>query len=209
MAARAAGTGRAGEAGAACLRRPAGARARRESAAAAVAALRRRSAGAAPAGTAAAGAGLCPRRFAGADEQTLLAFAELLGDRSPGGLLAALGEQGLGESVALRVVHRDARQALLALTFELFDGSAAAALEAAFSTGWAPCATMPPACWRRAGRCWRSPLHRWSDYASAFLACQRRFARPAWTRCAPTVACGCTWTANSTVPKRAGRRASA
>lgn len=68
----------------------------------------------------------------GADEQTLLAFAELLGDRSPGGLLAALGEQGLGESVALRVVHRDARQALLALTFELFDGSAAAALEAAF-----------------------------------------------------------------------------
>ncbi len=65
MAARAAGTGRAGEAGAACLRRPAGARARRESAAAAVAALRRRSAGAAPAGTAAAGAGLCPRRFAG------------------------------------------------------------------------------------------------------------------------------------------------
>lgn len=67
-----------------------------------------------------------------ADEQTLLAFAELLGDRSPGGLLAALGEQGLGESVALRVVHRDARQALLALTFELFDGSAAAALEAAF-----------------------------------------------------------------------------
>ena len=26
----------------------------------------------------------------------------------------------------------------------------AAALEAAFSTGWAPCATMPPACWRRA-----------------------------------------------------------
>ncbi|HEQ0099710.1 TPA: pyrroloquinoline quinone biosynthesis protein PqqF, partial [Pseudomonas aeruginosa] len=68
----------------------------------------------------------------GTDEQTLLAFAELLGDRSPGGLLAALGEQGLGESVALRVVHRDARQALLALTFELFDGSAAAALEAAF-----------------------------------------------------------------------------
>ena len=68
----------------------------------------------------------------GADEQTLLAFAELLGDRSPGGLLAALGEQGLGESAALRVVHRDARQALLALTFELFDGSAAAALEAAF-----------------------------------------------------------------------------
>ncbi len=68
----------------------------------------------------------------GADEQTLQAFAELLGDRSPGGLLAALGEQGLGESVALRVVHRDARQALLALTFELFDGSAAAALEAAF-----------------------------------------------------------------------------
>ncbi|EMT5005187.1 pyrroloquinoline quinone biosynthesis protein PqqF, partial [Pseudomonas aeruginosa] len=67
-----------------------------------------------------------------ADEQTLLAFAELLGDRSPGGLLAALGEQGLGESAALRVVHRDARQALLALTFELFDGSAAAALEAAF-----------------------------------------------------------------------------
>ncbi len=67
-----------------------------------------------------------------ADEQTLQAFAELLGDRSPGGLLAALGEQGLGESVALRVVHRDARQALLALTFELFDGSAAAALEAAF-----------------------------------------------------------------------------
>ena len=47
-------------------------------------------------------------------------------------MLAALGEQGLGESVALRVVHRDARQALLALTFELFDGSAAAALEAAF-----------------------------------------------------------------------------
>ncbi|HCI1954323.1 TPA: coenzyme PQQ biosynthesis protein PqqF, partial [Pseudomonas aeruginosa] len=68
----------------------------------------------------------------GTDEQTLLAFAELLGDRSPGGLLAALGEQGLGESAALRVVHRDARQALLALTFELFDGSAAAALEAAF-----------------------------------------------------------------------------
>ena len=67
-----------------------------------------------------------------ADEQTLQAFAELLGDRSPGGLLAALGEQGLGESAALRVVHRDARQALLALTFELFDGSAAAALEAAF-----------------------------------------------------------------------------
>ncbi|RRY49794.1 pyrroloquinoline quinone biosynthesis protein PqqF [Pseudomonas aeruginosa] len=67
-----------------------------------------------------------------ADEQTLLAFAELLGDRSPGGLLAAIGEQGRGESVALRVVHRDARQALLALTFELFDGSAAAALEAAF-----------------------------------------------------------------------------
>lgn len=66
-----------------------------------------------------------------ADEQTLQAFAELLGDRSPGGLLAALGEQGLGESAALRVVHRDARQALLALTFELFDGSAAA-LEAAF-----------------------------------------------------------------------------
>ncbi|MFX8933932.1 insulinase family protein, partial [Acinetobacter baumannii] len=57
-----------------------------------------------------------------ADEQTLQAFAELLGDRSPGGLLAALGEQGLGESAALRVVHRDARQALLALTFELFDG---------------------------------------------------------------------------------------
>lgn len=68
----------------------------------------------------------------GTDEQTLLAFAELLGDRSPGGLLAALGEQSLGESAALRVVHRDARQALLALTFELFDGSAAAALEAAF-----------------------------------------------------------------------------
>ncbi|MBH9348385.1 pyrroloquinoline quinone biosynthesis protein PqqF [Pseudomonas aeruginosa] len=67
-----------------------------------------------------------------ADEQTLQAFAELLGDRSPGGLLAALGEQGLGESAALRVVHRDARQALLALTFELFDGSATAALEAAF-----------------------------------------------------------------------------
>ncbi|MES4687935.1 pyrroloquinoline quinone biosynthesis protein PqqF, partial [Pseudomonas aeruginosa] len=67
-----------------------------------------------------------------ADEQTLQAFAEWLGDRSPGGLLAALGEQGLGESAALRVVHRDARQALLALTFELFDGSAAAALEAAF-----------------------------------------------------------------------------
>ncbi|HBP3404506.1 TPA: pyrroloquinoline quinone biosynthesis protein PqqF, partial [Pseudomonas aeruginosa] len=67
-----------------------------------------------------------------ADEQTLQAFAELLGDRSPGRLLAALGEQGLGESAALRVVHRDARQALLALTFELFDGSAAAALEAAF-----------------------------------------------------------------------------
>ncbi|MBG6473241.1 pyrroloquinoline quinone biosynthesis protein PqqF [Pseudomonas aeruginosa] len=81
-----------------------------------------------------------PRRVLGfaldalreADEQTLQAFAELLGDRSPGGLLAALGEQGLGESAALRVVHRDARQALLALTFELFDGSAAAALEAAF-----------------------------------------------------------------------------
>ncbi|MFU1924422.1 hypothetical protein ACM6PT_45690, partial [Klebsiella pneumoniae] len=35
-----------------------------------------------------------------ADEQTLQAFAELLGDRSPGGLLAALGEQGLGESAA-------------------------------------------------------------------------------------------------------------
>ncbi|MBG6528150.1 pyrroloquinoline quinone biosynthesis protein PqqF [Pseudomonas aeruginosa] len=81
-----------------------------------------------------------PRRVLGfaldalreADEQTLQAFAELLGDRSPGGLLAALGEQGLGESAALRVVHRDARQALLALTFELFDGSAAAALAAAF-----------------------------------------------------------------------------
>ena len=75
--------------------------------------------------------------------------------------------------------------------------------------GWAPCATMPPACWRRADRCWRSPLRRWSDYASAFSACRRRFARPAWTRCAPTAACGCTWTANSTAPKRAGRRASA
>ena len=182
------------------------ARARRESAAAAVAALRRRSAGAAPAGTSAAGAGLCPRRFAGTDEQTLLAFAELLGDRSPGGLLAALGEQGLGESAALRVVHRDARQALLALTFELFDGSAAAALEAAFSTGWAPCATMPPACGAR--RCWRS-------HCAAGATTPAR-SRPAGGdspglpgRCAPTAACGCTWTANSTAPKRAGRRASA
>lgn len=144
-----------------------------------------------------------------ADEQTLQAFAELLGDRSPGGLLAALGEQGLGESAALRVVHRDARQALLALTFELFDGSAAAALEAAFFD-WLGDLRDDAASLLAARRpLLAEPLHRWSDYASAFLACQRRFARPAWTRCAPTVACGCTWTANSTVPKRAGRRASA
>ncbi|HFH3802882.1 TPA: pyrroloquinoline quinone biosynthesis protein PqqF [Pseudomonas aeruginosa] len=115
-----------------------------------------------------------------ADEQTLQAFAELLGDRSPGGLLAALGEQGLGESAALRVVHRDARQALLALTFELFDGSAASSRRPLLAEPTAPLerlrqrvlglpAEIRPACLDalRADRCLRLHLDSELDGAEA------------------------------------------
>lgn len=70
-----------------------------------------------------------------AAEQTLDVLGDLLADEAPGGLLADLGERGLCDCATLRVVFRGAKDALLAVTFELAEESCEAAVEKAFN-GW-------------------------------------------------------------------------
>ena len=208
MAARAAGTGR--WRGWRSVPAPTcRARARRESAAAAVAALRRRSAGAAPAGTAAAGAGLCPRRFAGG-RRTDPAGVRRIARRSLAGRVAgstrrtgpgriggaAGGSPGCAAGapgVDLRTVRR---QRGGGAGGGLFDWLGALRDDAAsLLAARRPLLAEPTA-----------PLERLR---------QRVLGLPAEIRPAcldalrADAACGCTWTANSTAPKRAGRRASA
>ncbi|MCJ1887083.1 pyrroloquinoline quinone biosynthesis protein PqqF [Pseudomonas sp. LA21] len=65
-------------------------------------------------------------------EQAVESLGERLRDESSGGLLAWLGERGLADDAALRVVYHAQGQALLAVTFELAQVSAAAVVEAAF-----------------------------------------------------------------------------